>query len=257
MRRFGLLLGAWLLLCAFAGNAAQAGNVIVGVNIWNENSLSPADQDAEIRQMAESGVKTIRTSLFPNTIDFVIKAYRQGIRSVVIVYPFLGSTAKSKGGWAQVPLSEVNPQEFTAAFKPLLDQLDAAGVRLAAIELGNEFNAATFNGDIASPGSGRVLGVRDLNNPADAEARVIAAGFRSYLKIMATLKGLRDHSKLNQGTPLILAGLAAVGPPSPKAGGWNKGLAVSHLDTIQFLRQNGLDSLVDGYGACLSGRRSA
>jgi hypothetical protein len=65
---------------------------------------------------------------------------------------------------------------------------------------------------------------------------------------MTALKDLRDHSKLNQHTPIISAGLAAVGPPSPRANNWNTGLAVSALDTIEFMRQNGMDRFVDGYG---------
>jgi hypothetical protein len=88
----------------------------------------------------------------------------------------------------------------------------------------------------------------DLNNPHDPEASAIAAGYRTYLKVMASPKELRDHSKLNQHTPIISAGLAAVGPPSPQASGWNTGLAVSLSDTIEFMRQNGMDNLVDGYG---------
>jgi hypothetical protein len=49
--------------------------------------------------MAESGVKTIRTSLFPNTVDFITQAFEHGIGSVMIVYPFLGSKAKSRAGF--------------------------------------------------------------------------------------------------------------------------------------------------------------
>ena len=60
----------------------------------------------------------------------------------------------------------------------MLDSLEAAGVRLAAIELGNEINTSGYNGDIASPGSGRVLGLADLNSPDDSVKRTIAAGFR-------------------------------------------------------------------------------
>jgi hypothetical protein len=96
------------------------------VNIWNEGYLSKTAQDAELKQMAESGVKTIRTSFFPNTTDFITSAFQHGIGAVVITYPFLGTKAKSRGGWADIPLSELNPQEFTAALKPLLDTLEAA-----------------------------------------------------------------------------------------------------------------------------------
>jgi hypothetical protein len=199
-----------------------------------------------IRQLAVNGVKTFRIGLFPNSIDFVIKAYQHGMGAVVIVYPHIGSTAKKKRSWADVPLSELKPQEFTEGFKPMLDRLEAAGVRLTAIELSGEINTSGYNGDIASPGSGRVLGIRDLNNPNDAEARPIAAGFQVYVTIMAALKDLRDRSKLNQHTPIISAGMAPWGRPGPKA--WDGQLGVSLLDAIEFLRQAGLDKYVDGYG---------
>ena len=156
-----------LVACVFFGaltaHSARAGNVVVGVNAWYRPP--GMSQEEFIKQLADNGVKTIRTSLMPNTIDFITQAYHHSIGSVVIVYPHTGSTAKKKQTWADVPLSELNPQEFTAAVKPILDQLEAGGMRLTAFELGNEINTSGYNGDIARPGSGRLLGLADLNNP--------------------------------------------------------------------------------------------
>jgi hypothetical protein len=239
MRKIGVFAIAGILPILLLLHAVHAGSVVVGVNAYG----------ADIKQMAENGVKTLRISLFPGVpVDFVIQAYQQGIGSVVIVYPFVGSKAKPKGFWARVPFSELRPEEFVEGFKPMLDKLEAAGVRLTAMELDAEINTSGYDGDIPAPGSRRVLGLSDLNNPHDPEASTIAAGYRAYLKVMAALKGLRDHSKFNQHTPIVSAGLAAVGPPSPKASGWNTGLAVSLSDTIEFMRQNGVDNLADGYG---------
>ena len=241
MRRISVVLAVCILL---AVHPAWADNVIVGVNSWY--TLPGATQEDMIRQLAVNGVKTLRISLFKNSLDFVVKAYRQGIGSIVIVYPHVGSKAKTKRAWADVPLSELEPQEFADAFGPMLDELEVAGVRLAGIELGNEINTSGYNGDITSPGTGRVLGLADLNNPDDAEGRVIAAGFRSYVKIAAALKELRDQSKLNRHTPIICAGMANWGLPGSKAP--DGLLGVSLVDAIDFLRQNGLDHVVDGYG---------
>lgn len=238
MKKLWIFSVACLLFCHLPSHAAQPNGVVVGVNVWNEGYLSKTAQEAEIKQMAYSGVKTIRTSLFPNTTDFVTQAFQHGIGSVVIVYPFLG--AKSKGGWADIPLSELNPQEFTVAFKPLLDKLEAAGVRLTAFELGSEINTSCCNGDLPDPGSGRELRLADLNNANDSEGRAVAAGYKNYVRIMAALRDIRDHSKLNQHTPIITAGLAQ------KLG--TKQVEVNLRDTIEFFRQNGMDKLVDGYG---------
>jgi hypothetical protein len=90
------------------------------------------------------------------------------------------------------------------------------------------------------------LGLADLNNPGNSEGHAIAVGYQVYVKIMAALKELRDHSKLNQHTHIIAAGMANWGRPGPKA--WDGVLGVSLVDAIEFLRQNGLDKYVDGYG---------
>ena len=228
-----------------AALAAQGKNVVMGVNVFDEGFISPTAQDAEVSQLAENGVKTIRTGLGANSIYFITQAFQRGIGSIVIVYPFYGSKAKSKGTWSQVPLSEVKPQEFEEWFKPMLDKLEAAGVRLTAIELGNEINTSGFNGDIRKPGTGRVLGISDLNNPKDPEGPAIAAGYRTYVRIMAVAKDIRDHSQYNKATPILSAGMADWGLPSAKS--WNNQVGVSIPDAIEFLRQNGMDSLADGY----------
>jgi hypothetical protein len=238
MRRLALLMMTFLLSASFHGAFAEG--VLMGVNFWGEGFIPKATWDNELQQMPKSGVKTIRTSLFPTTVDFIVQASQHSIGSVVIVYPFLGATAKAKGGWARYALSELNPQEFTAAFKPLFDKLEAAGVRLAAFELGNEINATGSNGDLSDPGSGRELKLADLNNANDPEGRAAAAGYRNYVRIIAALKDLRDRSKLNQHTPIISAGLAQ------KLG--TRQTEVNLHDSIAFWRQDGMVKLVDGYG---------
>lgn len=232
---FGVLLGC-VLFIPMASAWAQTKGVVVGVNIANNDGyLSEAFQDDEITHLAENGVKTVRVGLVAYNIDFIIKAYQHGISSVVIVFPFRGTKS-----WSDVKLSQITPQEFAEKFKPLLDKLETAGVRLAAFELGNEINTARFNGDLPDPGSGRELRLADLNNPNDPEGQAVAKGYRAYVQVMATLKDLRDHSKLNQHTPIISGGLAQ------KLGG--KQDEVNLLDAVAFFRQNGMDKLVNGYG---------
>jgi hypothetical protein len=237
---------ACLLLGTLAIRPALANNIVVGVNVFDEGFIPQAAQDDELAQLTKNGVKTIRTGLGNSSLNFITQAYQHGIGTIVIVYPFYGSKAKSKGSWSQVPLSEIKPEEFREWLKPKLDKLEAAGVQLTAIELGNEINTSGYNGDIPKPGTGRVLGLSDLNNPNDPEGVAIAAGYRAYLQIMATLKDMRDQSQLNKTTPILSAGLADWGLPSAKS--WNKTTGVSIPDTIDFLRQNGMDKLADGYG---------
>ena len=246
MRQLRTLLIACFVLGTLGADAVGPSKVVVGVNVYDEGTITQPQQDAEVDRLAGYGVKTIRTGFSTKSDYFIARAYRHGIGTVAIVYPSGGSTTKPKTRWSDYPLSQLDPREFAAWFKPLLDSMEVSGVRLTAFELGNEINTYGYNGDIPSPGSGRVLGLADLNNPKDTEASVIAKGLRNYLKIMAVLKDLRDRSKLNRTTPILLGGIGDWGLPGPKA--WNGKLGVSLPDTIAFLRQNGMDTLADGYG---------
>jgi hypothetical protein len=235
MREIPLLLRAGLLLGTLAGSVAHAANVIVGVNLSNnDGALSQAFLDEEIKQLVDNHVTTIRTGLASFNIGLIVKAYQHGIGSIVIVGPFLGSK-----GWADVVWSKTTPEVFTERVKPMLDKLEAAGVRLTAFELGNEVNNSQFNGDLPSVGKGRELRLADLNNPIDPEASQVAVGYRAYVRLMAALKDLRDRSRLNRQTPIISAGLSQV---------HSTPFEVTLRDTIEFWNQNGIANLVDGYG---------
>jgi hypothetical protein len=101
-----------------------------------------------------------------------------------------------------------------------------------------------FNGDFPVPGQGKAFSLSDLSR--DPEAKRVAQGLLQYLKILAVLKDVRDHSKLNQHVPIIAAGMATV-----SGGSWQQKLqldGVSIPATYAFLRAHGLDKLVDAYG---------
>src|SRR3984893_2659266 len=70
-----------------------------GVNVFDEGVIPQAAQDDEIKQLAGNGVKTIRTGLGLSSLNSITQAYQHGIGTVVIVYPFYGSKAKSKRSW--------------------------------------------------------------------------------------------------------------------------------------------------------------
>jgi len=74
----------------------------------------------------------------------------------------------------------------------------------------------------------------------------VARGFLQYLKVLAALKEVRDHSKLNRQTPIISAGMAAA-----TGDAWQQKLGVDSVSipaTYASMRAHGLDKLVDGYG---------
>ena len=257
MRNRWIFVTALFLLAALAlrPTLAQAGNpIIVGVNTVGIERMSEPQQDAFVEQLRQNGVKVVRLALDEKHAHFITRAYQRGIGVVAIVFPWLGSkTPRMRPAapelgliWGQAAFSSIDAAAFRVWFAAQLDTLEAGGVRLTAIEFGNEINTAGYDGDFPIQASGRELGLADLNNPNDTEAAAIATGYRVYLKALAELKQVRDASKLNRATPLISAGLTDSGPPGKRSGAKTDG--VSLPDTIEFMRQNGLDELVDGYG---------
>jgi len=207
--------------------------------------------------LKSNGVHAIRTSLDSDdkSIDFARRAYAMGIKIDWIAELKFRPGAPRRSHeeqqtyhvWDNAPLSWADPDAFRAYAAPIFEKLDQAGVVLAGIELWNEFNSAGFNGDFELPGEGRVLNLDDLHH--DKEGQQIAQGYLQYLKILAVLKDVRDHSRLNQHSPIISGGLTLGREEGPNPDMKKMRIdGVSANATLQFLKANGLNSLVDAYG---------
>ena len=257
MRLFRALILS-LILVGFEAHAAPRSQVIVGVNIRGYGGVAEPRQDAKLMELEGYGVKTVREG-FPSHIDknfdrFIIAAYQRGIGTVAIIHPTLGGTQKHTSEvditvgrrWRVPALIDADPEGFRKEFTAQLASLEDAGVKLTGFEIGNEFNIVGYNADFPAHGSGRILGLADLDNARDAESQRIAAGYLQYIKILAVVKDIRDRSKLNKTTPIITGGLSNVGIPGPKS--FNGQVATGVADTITFLSQHGADRFVDGYG---------
>jgi hypothetical protein len=239
--------------------AAHGQRVVVGVDVVNPQRLSAPDREKVLDQLQAAGVRVIRAPLKPAwtdrdygpAINFIHGAYMRGIKTDLIVGFQYREGAQQRPAvkempqmWPSFPLSAADPARFRAVFEPLFNQLEGMGVTFAALELGNEINSTAFNGDFPIPGQGRIFGREDL--ATDPEARQVAAGFRAYLQTLRLLKDIRDHSRLNRTTPIVSAGLSDPGLAGPRPGA--KLDAVTIRATIDYLRANGLDALVDAYG---------
>ena len=253
---------AWFALgMTLAGVACGWGNglgaqetqgPLVGVNVNSFQNFDAGAQETIVEQLVAGGVRCVRTSLRPDdkNLHLAKELQQKGIGLVLVPSPVFAADTQMRPANAQYhmraayPLSQADPERSRAAFKTLFDRLDANGIVLTGIELGNELNWTDFNGDFPVPGQGRSFNQQDLAR--DPEARKVAQGLLQYLKILAVLKEARGESKLNRRTPIIAAGMAALPDPA-----W---LAHVHLDavavpaTYAFLRAHGLDDLVDGYG---------
>jgi hypothetical protein len=259
-----MVLRSLVLICCFPIIGVSAispahGQVVVGVNVVNPQRLSATEREKVLDQLQAAGVRVIRAPLAPPwsrgdyrpAIDFIHRAYQRGIKTDLIVglqyregaqrRPLVKDMPKM---WPSYPLSAADPARFRAVFEPLFDQLESKGIVFAALELGNEINWTAFNGDFPIPGEGRIFDRNDLTT--DPEARQIAQGFRAYLQTLTVLKDIRDHSRLNKVTPIISAGLSDPGAAGPRPG--SKLDAVTISATLDYLRANGLDTLVDAYG---------
>lgn len=233
----------------------RAQDMVVGVNVVNPMRASVADQNTLLSQLKAAQVRVIRCGISHDDkgIDFAKRAAAQGIEIQLIVGPKYTSDAPTRpyqpdvfpAMWSGHPLSFADPALSQTDFQHLFDSLDENGIQLAGVELGNEINWAAFNPEFPLPGKGKILSFDDLAH--DPEGKQIAKGFLQYVKVLAVLKDVRDHSRLNRSTPIISAGLVSA-KDGDKLYNNKKEDMVSLAATIEFLRAHGLDSLVDAYG---------
>ncbi|HTR18058.1 MAG TPA: hypothetical protein VMI52_13635 [Acetobacteraceae bacterium] len=246
---------SWPLAAAALAEAAEP---VIGVNIVNPQWLPEARQDQLLATLRANGVQVIRVPLlapYDRISRFIVQANAAGIRTVLNVYPSSDSFRPDAKRRPPVPdkpwiyaargLSGVDPERFRAFFAAYFSQMEARGVVFAGLELGNEINWTPFNGDFPYPGEGRVFGEADLER--DPEARIVAAGYQVYLRLLAVMKEVRDSSRLNRATPLISAGLADPGREGARPGPD----AVAVGATLRYLRRQGLDRFVDAYAVHL------
>ena len=238
------LLAVGAMLAALWSAPAAAQGTAVGVNVINPYVLSVADQDAMLASIHAAGVRVIRASITLDAkgVDFAERAWQHGLSIEWLIYHFGGYDP-----FGQKPLSAADPQQFRATFAPILQAIEAKGITLAAFELGNEINLSGTNPEFRPPHpNARQLSLDDLDH--DPEGQQVAKGFLQYLKVMAVLKEVRDHAKLNQHTPISTAGLGTYDQDDGPLPNWAKGDVVGINSTLRCLRANGLDTLVDAYG---------
>jgi hypothetical protein len=234
MQSFTFLLRIVVGIVLIPNMAGAAEDVVVGVNLVNgPDRLTPSEQDTILSAMKNAGVRVIRAGIdnSDKSLEFAQRVYAYGIK----IEWFAWGIPSSSGNMI---LSTADPEKFRAYFQPMLAKLESKEIVLAGMELGNEINWS--NHDLGQSGTGRILGLDDLGH--DPKGQQVAKGYIQYVKLLAVLKDIRDHSQLNQRTPIISAGSGELdGNPSGRD-------AVSLRATIQFLRANGTDNYVDAYG---------
>jgi hypothetical protein len=243
-----LVLIALTLLLAWIPDFARGAECPVGVNVNSFQNFSATEQQTIVDQLKRSGVGFVRTSL--KSMNLAKNLQSEGIGLVLVTGPVFSPNASLRPADPQrhmrsaMPLSYADPERSQVYYQTIFDKLDAYGITLTGVELGNEINWTDFNGDFPVPGQGKAFSLDDLSR--DPEARQVAQGFLQYLKVLTVLKQVRDHSRLNRHTPIISAGMATA-----SGGAWQQKLQLDSVSipvAYSFLRTHGLDNLVDGYG---------
>lgn len=247
-----VVLSTWT---TFSGSCSAVAKIVdcpVGVNVNSFQNFSAQEQEIIVQQLKDSKVRYVRTSLRPDdkNMNLAKRLQDEGIGLILVPgVEYLPGT-KQRPAYAKnhmraaMPLSAADPVRSKAYYQNIFDKLDAKGVLLAGVELGNELNWADFNGDFPTPGQGKAFTSSDLTR--DPEAKQVAKGFLQYLKALKVLKEVRDSSKLNRLAPIISAGMAGA-----TGGAWQAKMKIDGVSipaTYEFLRAHGLDNLVDGYG---------
>lgn len=235
-----LAFGAWV---SPAADAAE-----IGLNRVNLGWQKPAERQAIIDAMKNSGVASVRLSLsapVEPSLDAVRIAHEAGLRILLEIslnnrafYPKGTSRRSAKGkSFDAFRLSDLDPERYRVVIRDALAKLDSQGIALVAVEPGNEINWAGYNGDLA------VSHRKDSTETGDPAK--ISQGLDRYVDIVRVTHEELQASRLNRDAKLISAGLADMPIPFSR----RIGLAIIPAPewTVQMQRR-GLDQYVDAYG---------
>jgi hypothetical protein len=264
-RRCGALAAALLAGTAVTASAQTTGP-LVGTNYANGNRYNSTIQIADLDAMKAAGVDMIRTPLenyygsYNGSHNVFAAAIARGIgvhMNVTLNNPDLYPPGTQKrladpvrpSIYAFYQLSDLDPDLVETVMRAQLQRLEAAGVKLVAIEFGNELGNPSFNGDLKQTAQNSVLlGFDDLLNAATPETEQFDNGIRRYIEALARVRLVLGEMVLNRDTPLVSAGLNNPGDcPAGRqlAIPW---MAVEADGLLQYMRANGMDQHIDWYG---------
>ncbi|CAN7495716.1 glycoside hydrolase [Neorhizobium sp. LjRoot104] len=243
-----------LILVQVPVAASETSPERIGINRVNLAWLSRDDQKRVLTEMAAGGVTHVRLSLsrpVNKSIEAIEIADRLGLRILLEIqlgnkdyYP-QGARPRSGFGriWDVYRLSDLDPGRFRAGLRAALQAIDDKGIRLDAVEPGNEINYSAYNGDLLvyhKPG-GRTP--RSAAEIADRDA--FERGLDVYVEAVRITREELRATVHSRGAAVVSAGLSDVGV------GEADGRGMERLDpgeVVSLLREKGLDDVVDAYG---------
>lgn len=234
------------------GHEAPAGRV--GINRVNLAWLSRDDQKRVLTQIAESGVTHVRLSLsqpVDKSIEALEIADRLGLRILLEIqlgnkdyYPE-GTRLRSGFGriWDVHRLSDLDLSRYRAGLRAAFRAIDDKGIRLDAVEPGNEINYSAYNGDLLvyrKPG-----GRTPRSVAAIADRHAFARGLDTYVEAVRITREELRATRHSSGAAVVSAGLSDISVSEADRRGMER---LDPGEVISLLREKGIDDVVDGYG---------
>ncbi|MBP1884566.1 hypothetical protein J2Z50_002856 [Ensifer mexicanus] len=229
----------------------------IGINRVNLGWLSHGEQERILKEIASSGATDVRLSLsrpVEKSIEAVAIASRLGLRILLEIQlankSYYPESARPRTGFGRIwdiyRLSDLDLDRYRKGLREALQRIDALGIRLEAIEPGNEINHAGYNGDLAvyrKPGASTAHSIADLKDRLAFER-----GLDKYVRVLEISRGEVRATVHSHNATVVSAGLSDTSAKEADKRG------VERLDPRVFvaaLRQRGADSLVDAYGVHL------
>ncbi|MCK3780111.1 glycoside hydrolase [Ensifer sesbaniae] len=242
------------IVCAPVALADDAAFAHYGVNRLNLAWLDPREQERVLKEIAESGATHVRLSLsrpVDRSIEAVAIASRLGLRILLEIQlsnkSYYGDAVRPRSGegriWDINRLSDLDLDRYRVGLREALMRLDALGVRLDAVEPGNEINLAGYNGDLAvypKPGQPTPRMLADLKDRAAFEE-----GLDRYIEVLKITRDEVRKSEKSSGAAIVSAGLSDMGAKEADRQGMER---LDPAEVITLLQARGMDQLVDAYG---------
>jgi hypothetical protein len=226
----------------------------IGINRVNLAWLSHGDQERVLNEIAASGITHVRLSLsrpVDKSIEALETANRLGLKILLEIQ--LGNTdyypaeAPPRPGFGRIwdvqRLSDLDLDLYRARLRSALRRIDGMGIRIDAVEPGNEINYSAYNGDLVvyeKPGRQTPRNVSQVANRAAFER-----GLDAYVGALRITREELRATVNSRDAPLISAGLSDVGTDEADRRGMER---LEPGEFISLLRKRGIDALVDGYG---------
>ncbi|MBB4187594.1 hypothetical protein GGE07_004263 [Sinorhizobium terangae] len=258
-----VVFSGWLALvqpaCADDVPAAR-----IGINRVNLGWLSHSEQERVLKDIAASGATDVRLSLsrpVDKSIEALAIASRLGLRILLEIQlankSYYPESARPRTGfgrlWDVYRLSDLDIDRYRKGLRDALRRIDALGIRLEAIEPGNEINHAGYNGDLAvyrKPGAPTPRTIADLKDRLAFER-----GLDNYVRVLEISREEVRATVHSRKATVVSAGLSdASAKEADKRG-------LERLDPRVFvaaLRNRGAESFIDAYGIHIyPGRKAA